>query len=61
MKSHVSVATRAALNVRKKNLKVHETDFNVELKKDDSPLTLADNKTNLMNNSFFARSIAQVA
>lgn len=52
MKSNLSVAIKAALNAGIEILKVYETDFNVEIKGDNSPLTLADNRANDVINSF---------
>ncbi len=52
MKSHVSVAIEAALKAGTAILKVYETDFSVEIKGDESPLTLADNRANDVINSY---------
>lgn len=56
MKSNLSVAVEAALNAGIEILKVYETDFNVEIKGDDSPLTLADNKANDVINSYLKKT-----
>src|SRR5690554_3965592 len=53
MKSYLSVAIEAALKAGTSILKVYETDFDVEIKGDKSPLTLADNHANDVINSFF--------
>ncbi len=52
MKSNLSVAIKAALNAGIEILKVYGTEFNVEIKGDNSPLTLADNKANEVINSY---------
>lgn len=52
MKLHLAVAIEAALNAGIEILKVYGTDFNVEIKGDDSPLTLADNNANDVINTF---------
>ena len=52
MKLNLSVAIKAALNAGVEILKVYDTDFNVEIKGDDSPLTLADKKANDVINSY---------
>ena len=52
MKSKLSVAIKAALDGGIEILKVYGSDFNVEIKGDDSPLTLADKKANEVINSY---------
>lgn len=52
MKLNLSVAINAALSAGVEILKVYDTDFNVEIKGDDSPLTLADKKANDVINSY---------
>ncbi|QAA81317.1 3'(2'),5'-bisphosphate nucleotidase [Aequorivita sp. H23M31] len=56
MKSNLSVAIEAALDAGKEILEVYETDFNVEIKGDDSPLTLADKRANDVINSFLKKT-----
>src|SRR5690606_15019892 len=52
MKLHLSVAIKAALDAGKEILKVYGSDINVEIKGDDSPLTLADKNANDVINSY---------
>ncbi len=52
MKLYLTVALEAALKAGIEILKVYGTDFNVEIKGDDSPLTLADNNANDVINSY---------
>ena len=46
MKNNLSIAILAALDAGKAILEVYTTDFSVETKEDDSPLTLADKNAN---------------
>lgn len=46
MKSYLSVAIEAALVAGTEILKIYESDFKVEVKQDDSPLTIADKNAN---------------
>lgn len=46
MKTNLSIAIQAALEAGTEILKVYETNFNVETKDDNSPLTLADRNAN---------------
>ncbi|CAM3387578.1 3'(2'),5'-bisphosphate nucleotidase CysQ [Aequorivita lipolytica] len=46
MKNNLSVAIQAALDAGKEILKIYGTDFSVEIKGDDSPLTQADENAN---------------
>lgn len=46
MKSYLSTAIEAALAAGTEILKIYESDFKVEVKKDDSPLTIADKNAN---------------
>lgn len=46
MKTNLSVAIHAALDAGTEILKIYETNFNVETKDDDSPLTQADKNAN---------------
>lgn len=52
MKNLLSVAIRAALDGGKQILKVYETNFEVEIKGDNSPLTQADKNANDVINVF---------
>ncbi len=46
MKSYLEIAIKAAIDGGKAILEVYSTDFDIELKEDNSPLTLADQKAN---------------
>lgn len=46
MKENFSIAIQAALDAGVEILKIYNTDFDVEIKKDDSPLTEADKNAN---------------
>ena len=46
MKTNLIIAIHAALDAGKEILKIYGTNFNVELKGDNSPLTLADKNAN---------------
>ena len=46
MKSYLSIAIEAALAAGTEILKIYESDFKVEVKQDDSPLTIADKNAN---------------
>ncbi len=52
MKTHLSVAIQAALEAGTEILKIYETDFSVEQKGDDSPLTQADKNANEVINRY---------
>lgn len=52
MNTNLSVAIRAALHAGQEILTIYKTDFQVEHKSDDSPLTLADQKANSCINSY---------
>ena len=52
MKTNLSVAIQAALDAGKEILKIYDTDFSVETKGDDSPLTQADKNANEVINVF---------
>ena len=52
MKTTLSVAIQAALDAGKEILKIYDTNFNVEVKGDNSPLTLADKNANDVINGF---------
>ena len=52
MKSNLSLAIQAALDAGKEILKIYDTNFNVEIKGDNSPLTLADKNANEVINHY---------
>lgn len=52
MKTNLSIAIQAALDGGKEILKIYDTDFSVEIKGDDSPLTQADKNANDVINVF---------
>ncbi|SRX54907.1 3'(2'),5'-bisphosphate nucleotidase CysQ [Aequorivita sp. CIP111184] len=52
MKTNLYVAIQAALDAGKEILKIYETDFSVETKSDDSPLTQADKNANEIINTY---------
>ena len=52
MNLHLPVAIKAALDAGIEILKVYGSEFSVEIKGDDSPLTLADKKANDVINSY---------
>lgn len=52
MKELLSIAIEAALEAGTEILKVYETDFDVETKGDNSPLTLADKRANAVINVY---------
>lgn len=52
MKTNLYVAIQAALDAGKEILKIYETDFSVETKGDDSPLTQADKNANEVINAY---------
>ncbi len=52
MKTNLAIAIQASLDAGIEILKVYETDINVEIKGDDSPLTLADKNANDVINSY---------
>lgn len=52
MKEHLSVAIKAALDAGIEILNVYGSEFNVEIKGDDSPLTLADKNANEVINTY---------
>ena len=51
-KSYLSTAIQASLAAGTEILKIYDSDFEVEIKQDDSPLTLADKNANDIINSF---------
>ncbi|MDP2685632.1 MAG: 3'(2'),5'-bisphosphate nucleotidase CysQ [Aequorivita sp.] len=56
MKTNLYVAIQAALDAGKEILKIYETDFRVETKGDDSPLTQADKNANEVINAYLKRT-----
>lgn len=52
MKTNLSIAIKAALDAGTEILKVYETDFGVETKDDNSPLTQADKNANEVINGY---------
>jgi 3'(2'), 5'-bisphosphate nucleotidase len=52
MREYLHIAIRAAIDGGLEIMKVYETEFSVELKGDNSPLTLADQNANEVINSF---------
>ncbi|MEM0519674.1 3'(2'),5'-bisphosphate nucleotidase CysQ [Aequorivita flava] len=46
MTKNLSIAIQAALNAGAEILKIYQTNFEVEIKNDNSPLTIADKKAN---------------
>src|SRR5690554_264287 len=52
IKSNLSTAIQASLAAGAEILKIYDSDFEVEIKQDDSPLTLADKNANDIINSF---------
>ncbi|RMA58940.1 3'(2'),5'-bisphosphate nucleotidase CysQ [Ulvibacter antarcticus] len=52
MINNLSIAIEAAIKAGHAILKVYSTDFNVEIKGDDSPLTLADKNANDIINEY---------
>nr|MCH9660732.1 3'(2'),5'-bisphosphate nucleotidase CysQ [Bacteroidota bacterium] len=52
MKSYLKTAITAAINGGKAIMEVYATDFDVTIKGDDSPLTIADQKCNDIINTY---------
>ncbi len=52
MQTLLNIAIRAALDAGKEILNIYDTDFNVEIKNDDSPLTQADRNANDVINRY---------
>lgn len=52
MKDNLSIAIQAALDAGIEILKVYDSNFEVEIKADDSPLTQADQNANTVINSY---------
>jgi len=56
MKQHLATAIRASIEAGLAIMKVYETAFDVEIKADDSPLTLADKSANDVINSYLEKT-----
>ena len=56
MKSNLEIAIKASIEAGKEILKVYHSHFSVEVKDDNSPLTLADKNANAVINSFLAKT-----
>lgn len=56
MNAHLEIAIKAALDGGKEILKVYETDFSVEVKDDNSPLTIADQNANAVINTYLLQT-----
>jgi 3'(2'), 5'-bisphosphate nucleotidase len=52
MKAYLQTAIRAAIDGGKAIMKVYATDFDVEIKGDNSPLTIADQNANAVINTY---------
>ena len=56
MVDHLKVAIQASIDAGKEIMKVYAGDFDVELKSDASPLTLADKNANEVINSYLVKT-----
>jgi 3'(2'), 5'-bisphosphate nucleotidase len=56
MKSNLHIAIQAAIDAGKAILKIYTTDFKVEYKGDQSPLTVADQRANDVINSYLEKT-----
>jgi len=56
MKKNLTTAINAAIEAGEAILEVYSTDFNVEIKGDESPLTLADKNANDVINSYLQKT-----
>ncbi len=56
MKTNLHIALRAAIDGGLEIMKVYATDFNVELKGDNSPLTIADKNANEVINTYLEKT-----
>ncbi len=56
MKSYLETAIMAAIDGGKAIMEVYATDFDVEIKGDDSPLTIADQNANTIINSYLVNT-----
>jgi len=56
MNKNLRIAIDASIDAGNEIMKVYESDFDVELKSDDSPLTLADKNANEVINSYLIKT-----
>lgn len=56
MKNNLTIAIKAAIEAGEAILKVYATNFDVEIKGDQSPLTLADKNANAVINSYLQKT-----
>ena len=56
MKNNLHIAIRAAIEGGLEIMKVYGTNFSVEFKGDDSPLTIADEKANEVINRYLLKT-----
>ena len=56
MKSYLEIAIKAAIDGGKAIMEVYATNFDIELKGDNSPLTLADKKANKIINEYLLQT-----
>lgn len=56
MKNNLEIAIRAAIDAGKAILKIYTTEFEVEIKGDDSPLTAADKSANNVINEYLKKT-----
>ncbi len=54
--SYLSIAIEAAVMAGHKIMKIYESDISVEIKSDNSPLTIADKKANTVINSYLLKT-----
>jgi 3'(2'), 5'-bisphosphate nucleotidase len=56
MKSYLKIAIKAAIDGGKAIMEVYATNFDIELKRDNTPLTLADQKANKIINEYLLQT-----
>ena len=56
MKSYLEIAIKAAIDGGKAIMEVYATNFDIEIKGDNSPLTLADQKANKIINEYLLQT-----
>jgi 3'(2'), 5'-bisphosphate nucleotidase len=56
MKSYLEIAIKAAIDGGKAIMEVYATDFDIEIKGDNTPLTLADQKANKIINEYLLQT-----
>ena len=56
MVDHLKLAIQASIDAGKEIMNVYNSDFDFELKSDDSPLTLADKNANDVINSYLIKT-----